>query len=540
LALNPSRRHNIAISFLSLRNVARSSLAKLTLRPQLVLVLAGVLLVLAILAISATRSYTSDDVAQQNAVAIFSLRTPPILNLPQDTYVLKLPLYALLQVLPLPPATRLLVAALILNLAGFALFYWAARSFIRTHPQTHVGHLMPLLWLVGLGASLAAVLINPNTRNIEIGLAFGALAVAARWYKGEWQAAGRRGITLSVIFVTLLGLLFFDDPYFGYMLAVPIILFFGSRWLFFGRDRQALLLAMAMLAALAIAQVWYWIFWFLGIHAGQGSASFTTLPGLGHNAQLFLQGVLDLFNANIFGRPVLSFQSLALELNFLFLATTLLAPLLLLAPKVRQDVWKVFLVLQPPYLALAFIAGSMAVDTGSGRYLVLLPFYTVLLLIVVVVPLLTVRARNVLAGALLLATIFNVASTASIYLNRGDDPNGENQEIARTAKARDLMKGYASYWNAGINQYYADNKILFIQSGCSRTTGVKPYRLLLNEQVLHRQASTSFYLFDPATTRCTEADFGRYFGEPQGVVELTGRKRLLLYDYDITTRMSVN
>jgi hypothetical protein len=88
---------------------------------------------------------------------------------------------------------------------------------------------------------------------------------------------------------------------------------------------------------------------------------------------------------------------------------------------------------------------------------------------------------------------------------------------------RHLTKGYASFWNAGINQYYADNKVMFIRSGCSPKAGVRPYRWLLNEQVLSRPASNSFYLFDPAATRCTQDDLSRFFGLPQQVTNSADR-----------------
>jgi hypothetical protein len=526
---------------MSLKHFARVSLKTLALRPQLVLVLACVVLVLALLASSNTRVYATDDVAQQNAVSPLTLHSRPVLDLPQNTYILKLPLYAALQALPLAPSAKLRVTVLVLNLTGFLLFLWAAQSLIRIYAPAKITTLTPLLWLPSLGITLAGLLANPNSRNLEIGLAFAALVLIARWYKGEWSASLQQDVTLGVLAAALLGLLFYDDPYTVYIIAIPIALFFGAKWLVLGRDSRALILSVVMLTALVFANVWHGFFWLLGIHAGNGSAAFASLPSIPRNAGLFVQGVLDIFSANIFlGLPVVGIHSLAVELNFLILISTLLSPLLLVFRKVRQDIWKLFIVLQPPFIAGVFIFGSMPVNAGSERYLVVLPFYAVLVVTAVVLPLLTRRARNILAAAMLLAATLNVVSTVQIYLAGTSNPNAENQEVARIAEAHHLTKGYASYWNAGINQYYADNKILFIQSGCSRTTGVKPYRFLLNEQVLHRQASNSFYLFDPAATRCTEADFARYFGEPQGMVDLSGRKRLLLYNYDITTQMRLN
>jgi hypothetical protein len=68
---------------------------------------------------------------------------------------------------------------------------------------------------------------------------FAALAVVARWYNGEWRTTGHWMITVPVIFSLLLGLLLYYDPYFTYMLAIPIILLFGSKWLLHGKDRRA-------------------------------------------------------------------------------------------------------------------------------------------------------------------------------------------------------------------------------------------------------------------------------------------------------------
>ena len=49
---------------------------------------------------------------------------------------------------------------------------------------------------------------------------------------------------------------------------------------------------------------------------------------------------------------------------------------------------------------------------------------------------------------------------------------------------------------------------------------------------------SSFYLFDPASTRCTEVDLARFLGEPQSSVQLSRDKRLLLYGDDISSRIN--
>jgi MFS family permease len=505
-------------------------------RISVFLLLGITLVVLSIMAASIAHTFTSDDVAQQNAVASFNLRAPVVIDLPQDTYVMKLPFYAAIAVLPVAPTTRVLITAIILILLGYVLFWLAAKSFVQKS-NLAAPSLLPLLWLASLGAGLGSILINPNSRNLEIGLAFVALAMLARWYKGEWRTTGLRGLAVVVVFVILLGLLFYDDPYIAYTFAVPVVLVFGIKWLLLGNDRRALLLCAAMFTAAMCAKGWYWLFWLLGVHAGQGSAIFASMPRAALNAQLFVDGVLNLYNADIFGHSIWGLQTVSLELNFLILIGTLMAPLMLFSRRVRQDTWKVLLLLQPLFMSIIFIGSTMAIDGQSMRYLVLLPFFSALIWAVVVSEHLPPRPRLVVTGAFALAAVLNVASTVQDYRARGDSPNAENIQIARIVESQHLTKGYATFWDAGINQYYTSNKVMFIQSGCSPKAGVGPYRWLLNEQVLRRPASNSFYLLDPATTRCTDADLARFFGRPQQVIRLDGQKQLLIYGYDISMRL---
>jgi hypothetical protein len=123
-------------------------------------------------------------------------------------------------------------------------------------------------------------------------------------------------------------------------------------------------------------------------------------------------------------------------------------------------------------------------------------------------------------------------------MNRDASPNTQAQADARVVQGLHLTKGYASYWNAGIDQYFTNNKVTFIQSGCSPHPGIKLSRILVNEQEWQRPARRSFYLFDPRLTRCSQADFARFLGEPVRVVGLDDDRQLLVYDYDILRKMS--
>ncbi len=500
------------------------------------LVLMLALVALSLITATQSHMFGSDAVAQQNIVATLSPHSHPTIDLPQNTYIVKLPLYSIVAALPISPATGLLLTILVLGLSAIALFYWSA-GILTDKPKVVWTLTGPLLWLASLSGGFVGSLINPNSRNLELGLAFVIFAILARWYKAGRPLDSKATFGLALSFVLLVGLLFYDDPYFEFVLAAPLVLFFGGRWLLFGKEGKALLVACSMVSAVIAAQAWHWVFWQAGVHSGAGEAVFATLPEVGRNLQLFVSGALDVFNANFFGQPVLSMKALTLVLNFLVLMVTILSPLLLLMKKFRHDAWKTFFVLQPLFISLAFIFSSVPVDLGSERYLVILPFYSVLITTLILIET-AGRIKTVLIGTLVVAVALNVAATVQMYIGRGTSPHIENEVIARTVERLDLTKGYASYWDAGINQYYTDSRVLFIQSVCTPKAGVKLSRYLVNEQEWNKTSGKSFYLLDPEATKCRATDLTRFFGEPERVVAVTGGKQLFIYGYDISTHIT--
>src|SRR6266487_532454 len=100
--------------------------------------LAAILVTLSLLLTSTIRPFTSDDVAQQNIAATLTLDPGRVIDLPQDTFILKLPFYLFLRIFPIAPQVALVSTAIIFNVCGFLLFYWALRSFIRLSEQVHL------------------------------------------------------------------------------------------------------------------------------------------------------------------------------------------------------------------------------------------------------------------------------------------------------------------------------------------------------------------------------------------------------------------
>ena len=129
--------------------LTRASLRAPQARGPLFVLLAIVLIAFAVVVTSATRIYTSDDVAQQNLATSVASHPQLIAAVPQDNFVIKLPLYLVLGLLPIAPPVKLLVTALILNLLGFTIFSLAlaARSLVNARVPLESPYLVPLVWL---------------------------------------------------------------------------------------------------------------------------------------------------------------------------------------------------------------------------------------------------------------------------------------------------------------------------------------------------------------------------------------------------------
>lgn len=510
-------------------------------RPWLIILLGVTLIVLALITASTSRLITSDYVAQQNITNTLSLRSRPIVDMQQDNFIIKLPIYVLTERLPVAPLPRLVATSVIINALSILLFFWSLQRFGRLFNLSRSAWYVPFLWVCSASAGLAAVLLNPNTRNLEIGLGFAALACLATWYKDEWQADTLRRKELGAAFVLGLGLLFYDDPYTIYVVGLPLVAVFGLTWLLRTKEQHRdLQMVLVVVAAYIAAKVWYWLLWALGFHAAAAYGFFAPVSQLGPNMSLVGSGLLMLFGASIFGQPVASVQSFGLELNLVILLITTVLPLLLLFSKrIRQDVWKVFLVLLPFFALLACTVSGIMSDfaPGSIRYLVFVPFTTATIFLVLMGEKLPRRAQIALASIFLLAAALNTASTAYAYAHRGDSPNAMNEQIAAVLKSHGLTKGYAAYWDAGIDQYLTNNKTIIIQAGCSPTVGIDAYRFLVNEQEYALPATESFYLYNPGLTRCSSSDMERFLGKPKSSVMLPGRLTLYIYGYDISSRI---
>jgi hypothetical protein len=206
---------------------------------------------------------TSDSVAQQSIVRTWLAVGHDATYVPPDTWLLKLPVYVVVEALPFAPAARVLVesavlAAITAVLVGWAVWTLAAQAGLAPSRRRR-DVVLSLGWVLTLGGGIGSYLVAlPNSRNIELGLGLVVVAWAGRclegtrpsWYPPRW--AVMRGVGVAV----LLAVLWVDDPYvaglIGWPLALAALAWFCRRADRGGRDPRLLGVAAVLLGSLAL------------------------------------------------------------------------------------------------------------------------------------------------------------------------------------------------------------------------------------------------------------------------------------------------
>lgn len=499
-----------------------------------------VLTALAVVASHRLHAYNSDDVAIQ--VALFNLRLGHAnqIILAYDSFIIKAPAYWLLHWLLREGRAALLVTALSFNLVGIGAYTWSFWRLTTASKVSRWPRAAALVWLISLGTSLFGLMVNPNTRNLEIGLSFGLVALIASLYERNWRPSGRIAWAGLVAGAILVGLFLFSDPYFIYVLIGPLLLFCLVDWVGRGGVRS-FWLAGWLVGSLICQRLWLAIFHWLGVGLYTQPPRLPDLSQLGHNAYLLVQGLTSLLGADWFGRNAASFGAVRTGLNFIWLSLGLIAAAYWLIVWLRQskshDRWLGFLAGQALLTMVVFMLNTNISGLDDRRYLIIVPFSLAPLLSASFSRLRPARLKRLAGWLLGLSIGLNLLYLfAQLRLPAASDQ--PSRAIIATAAAHGATKGYAQYWDSNINTYLSSNSVKFIQANCvdGRT---EPYYWVLNTNVLNVPAHRSFYLLRrPAASplQCAPEAVVTQFGRPTQKLDVGRDYELWLYDYDITHR----
>ena len=449
-------------------------------RPPLALLLPATAVAVLVLVLDRWTDYTSDSVADQSLVRTWLDVGHGTAYVPGDTWILKLPLYFGVESLPLAPGGRLVVEVLVLNVAclavlGLAVWWLALAARPAAEPPRAADVVLPLLWLGTLGGELGANRMQPNYRNVELGLAFLALAIAARRLDLPGRQDGRRAGFTAVAAVPLLGLLWVDDPYFALLTGAPFAVLCVTWYLVRRRgDRRLLVAAAAVVLSLALLPPAHALLAAGGIRVLPGAAG--TDPG-GVPGRLALLGPaiaaqLGLADTDPAGRvpgtgTALSGWAAALNLAVLLAAVAAAVALAVHGWRSRR-LLPAFVGVQWLVVIAGFCASSKVSEVAHGRYLILAG-YDLATGLAMALPALRRRlpaAARTLLLVLLAGAVLNVTCalrTAPAILAHGWDRRppyvagppaaARGAAIRNAVAASGLRRGYAEFWASNLTLY---------------------------------------------------------------------------------------
>jgi hypothetical protein len=489
----------------------------------------------------ASTVWTSDSTAQQSILRTWLDVGHGTAYLPSDTWLLKIPLYAVVEALPLGPHGKLFVDALLLNILTFALLGWAAWALARLSPVAPRWYevAMPLVWLAALGGGIGSNRMLLNYRNIELGLCFAAMALAAKYLSNR---RGRRATHLGAA-VALLTLFWLDDPYFALLVGLPFVAASLAWYLLRDRDARYLHLAAAVTASLALMPVMHRLAGTIGVVVMNKGSEVSLDPAqLLADLSFVWPGVAIQAGIDSGGGALGELTSAFLVLA---LAVTLAASTVLAWHGWRNRRFvPTFVGLHWPLVVAGYLASSYTQAHGSSRYLIL-AFYDLALGTALALPLIRHRAPRIASAALGMLGAGIVLNLITTALAVGGPPPALTQARQTQMDAvlsTDAPKGYAQFWSANVVTYLSDRKVTVNAVKCSG--GHFSYDPWLTDTARYElTAMRSFLIWEPAApylSSCTRADVDRLLGPPAAAVDAGNGTTVLVYNRDIGPSMLSN
>lgn len=513
-----------------------------------------------------TRSYNSDDVSWQvilktfnpishdNAIALGS----------SNNHWSKLPFFWLTENVFDSSRKLLFLQSYTLAVSSFVLYFFSAVYFLkRLKVKMTFKNLLPIAWLGSFGFAYAELYLNPIWRGFELGLCFALIALVAMYLRDELHPF-KNLLTKSVFIIgaSLMGVVLFSDVSLVYFFIGPLL-----AWVVWLRLKGAVSnkKLTGLLLFLGISYVTSKLSGL--IFASQGlkmaveyPVQFIDFGGLPNNILIGMHGILTIFGADPSGKYPFSMVALGALVNLLLLSWLLVTIFAnrdalkkgFLRPTLDSS-WVAFLVAMPAFVFSLYVLSTVSVGTVTTyRYLIVVAMAVPILLAYY----LAKKPNNIITILVIVSIALNL--TLSVFFNNrflvrgtidnmvaGQQSNTENASnslnfrIIDKLKDAGVHKAYANYWQAGINTYLSNGDVEVLPITCEYNKTIaftwlvdlKRFGLLSDKTAVVLDPDVS----SPAT--CSRKSLVKQFGIPSQEIK-DGNKRILLYDYDLFTKMS--
>lgn len=523
--------------------------------PFIVFIICSVLISYNLVKTYYLRPFTSDDVFWQTILLTWEPFKDGTVTLGNSSiYVDKIPFFSFFNGVFDPSRKILFLQSAIACLTGFAAFYVSSMYFLKKlGAKLSYLNLSPFIWFASFGYSIAVLYLNPNWRGFQIGISFATFALVAAVYYDDLKIKSIISKALVLLFILFAGLQLYSDPYFLYFTLGPITLL--SIVLFLKKKatlHKSIIVFGSSVLAVLFAKLFAAVSSQAGIRTSVGyPMQFVPFDKLWSNIDGSLQSLLVIFSADFFGLKVTTFDAVIALLNFSLVGVAFYMSYRYIsrrrvAANSSWDfmrIWETFFAAVGILIIGTYTFSTLAEGSFTYRYLLMLVLVLVLLLAIVVGTTKNTQLRNLLACLLLLSSLGNLVITQSGQQDArrsevvGNRANALNYTIIDVVKSEGYSKGYTNYWLADISTYLSGGKISFLPSLCASDT--KKFHWLINDEAFEKTANRTFYLIDPdipAPATCPVESVIGQLGEPVKTVYI-GNKTLLLYDYDISSKI---
>lgn len=492
--------------------------------------------------------YNSDDAALFVMTNYFSFDKLPSW-MPPDTFFLKLPFNLIAEGIFGHSSAALFVSAWSALVSGIALFvYVIYKIVVRAKASQH--NLYTMLAVIAFtfppSVTYMFALRSPHIRTIEIGLIVLAVYLIASHVVSHAAMSKRVLVSLGLF----LGIQFLNDPGTIFFIGVPVGLLFGLKLVRGENISRVLEAVYALLIGGIIYKIGHSVLMSLDFRMYEAPAHFVKLENLIDSITRVTEGIFSMFNASFWGLSVSSPEALFALVYVGILIYGAVA--IFVGIKKGNDSEKLlgFAAVSP--ILLLILSDKMA-DLTSIRYLITVPFFTALMVVIAIhkgyfPPLFKRLLPVILTLFVFLNIVIPAVGLAGEYLDTKTNSKNElNYQISGYLNTLPPQKGYGAYWIANITNHYGAFSKPIIPIVCD-SKGARLFRWVMFDGYAQETATRSYIIangtnltpdFSPKNSAalCTYEDVIKTFGEPVSQAAFKDNTKILFYNYDIGTKL---
>ncbi|MEI6463059.1 MAG: hypothetical protein WCO33_05365, partial [bacterium] len=490
---------------------------------------------------------SGNDLTNSDAVAeILLLKEPLSTNnkvfFPDHNYLVKLPFYYLITDL-----TGFTIKSLhIINFSNYVILFSSFLIFF-LYANKYRNKLIIVAYsgyLTVLSLTFSELLSNPSIRNFEYAILFISLILILYLERNIQKSKKIITIILSLITVLLLTSITVGDSLFLYAALVPIFIAVLYVYIYKGdnTDRKNLRL-ITLLGITAITLIATFGLKYLITKSGlfvitsNDSPTLVSFENIIPNIKFTFDGLLNIYNANVFGKKLLSLETITNILNLFVLLASIFGLIKMLIKGIKENSFiKILIPLFYVFVLFAYMLSDRVANLSTTRYITLLPFLSGFGLLHSVNSL---RSKLIIIVLLTLLSVLNIMLWNPIDFQTRSGQIGQFQEIANLIDKSGMQTGYSSYWISGALTYLSNYNINVRPIECT-----KPFTFISRESWYQKNSSnnTTFIVLDENGVffdKCSLSDIISKFGEPyqiEKITQLGGTLKLLKFNYDISEK----